>query len=78
MLGSPVDIALVAGLALILFGPKKFPEIGKALGQGLGNFKRALSDAQEEVQSAVKPKETSASSPAKTEPANEADKQQNS
>jgi sec-independent protein translocase protein TatA len=54
MLGSPVDIALVAGLALILFGPKKFPEIGKALGQGIGNFKRALHDAQEEVKTAVK------------------------
>lgn len=78
MLGSPVDIAIMAGLALILFGPKKFPEIGKALGQGLGNFKRALSDAQEEVKSAVKPNETAVGSQPTAEPAKEPDKQQNS
>jgi sec-independent protein translocase protein TatA len=48
---SPVDTAVICGLALLLFGPKKFPEIGKALGQGLGNFKKALTEAQEEVKS---------------------------
>jgi len=48
MLGSPQDIALLAGLALLLFGPKKLPEIGRALGHGLGNFKKALTEAQSE------------------------------
>ena len=42
MLQSPVDIAIVAGVILLIFGPKKVPELGKALGQGIGNFKRAL------------------------------------
>jgi sec-independent protein translocase protein TatA len=54
---SPVDTAVIAGLALLLFGPKKFPEIGKALGQGLGNFKKALTEAQDEVKAVVKPDE---------------------
>jgi sec-independent protein translocase protein TatA len=54
MLNSPVDIALLFGVALLIFGPKKLPEIGKALGQGLGNFKRSISDAQDEVKSAIK------------------------
>jgi sec-independent protein translocase protein TatA len=54
MLGSPVDIALLFGVALLVFGPKKLPEIGKALGQGIGNFKRSISDAQDEVKSAIK------------------------
>ncbi len=35
MLGSPVDIAIAAVVVLIVFGPKKVPELGKALGQGL-------------------------------------------
>ena len=48
MLGSPQDIALLACLALLLFGPKKLPEIGRALGHGLGNFKKALSETQNE------------------------------
>jgi sec-independent protein translocase protein TatA len=49
MLSSPVEWGIVAAAALLLFGPKKFPEIGRALGQGIGNFKRALSDAQDQV-----------------------------
>ncbi len=54
MLNSPVDIALLFGAALLLFGPKKLPEIGKALGQGIGNFKRSLTSAQDEFKSAMK------------------------
>jgi TatA/E family protein of Tat protein translocase len=53
MLGSPIDIALVAGVALLLFGPKKLPEIGRAIGQSLGNFKKALTEAQTEVKEAT-------------------------
>jgi Sec-independent protein translocase protein TatA len=30
------------------------PELGRSLGQGIGNFKKALNDAQEEVATAVK------------------------
>lgn len=54
MLQSPVDIAIVAGVILLIFGPKKVPELGKALGQGIGNFKRALFEAQDEVKTALK------------------------
>ena len=53
MLSSPVEIAIVAGVVLLVFGPKKIPELGKSLGQGLGNFKKALNDAQDEVTNAV-------------------------
>jgi sec-independent protein translocase protein TatA len=49
MLNSPVDIAVVLGVALLIFGPKKLPELGKALGQGIGNFKRSLQDAQDQL-----------------------------
>ncbi len=50
---GPGEIALVFGLALVLFGPKKLPELGKALGQGLGNFKKSLTDAQTEMKAAM-------------------------
>ncbi len=49
MLNSPVDIAIVAGVVLLVFGPKKLPELGKALGQGIGNFKRSLEEAQNAI-----------------------------
>lgn len=54
MLNSPVDIAIIGGVLLLLFGPKKLPEIGRALGQGIGNFKKSLHEAQEEVTSSMK------------------------
>ncbi|MBY6038583.1 twin-arginine translocase TatA/TatE family subunit [Fictibacillus nanhaiensis] len=40
MLGAG-SIALIAGAALILFGPKKLPELGKAAGKTLREFKNA-------------------------------------
>lgn len=54
---GPGEIAIVFGLALLIFGPKKLPELGKALGQGIGNFKRSLSDAQNEMSNAIKESE---------------------
>lgn len=64
MLNSPVDIAIIGGVLLLLFGPKKLPEIGKALGQGIGNFKKSLTEAQDEVKGALKTETNSA--PTKT------------
>lgn len=54
MLSSPVEIAIVFGVGLLLFGPKKLPELGKALGQGIGNFKKSLTDAQSEITTQIK------------------------
>lgn len=54
---GPGEIAIVFGLALLVFGPKKLPELGRALGQGLGNFKRSLTDAQHELKTALKENE---------------------
>ncbi|CAN5438269.1 hypothetical protein BH10CYA1_BH10CYA1_37610 [soil metagenome] len=53
MLGSPVDIAIIGVVVLVVFGPKKVPELGKALGQGIGNFKRALSDVTDDVKAGI-------------------------
>ena len=49
-----MDLAILFGVALVVFGPKRLPELGKSLGQGIGNFKKAVTDAQEEVSTAVK------------------------
>lgn len=53
MLGSPVDIAIIGVVVLVVFGPKKVPELGKALGQGIGNFKRALTDVTDDVKAGI-------------------------
>ena len=38
-----VEVALVAGLAVLIFGPKKIPEFGAAFGKTLRGFKEELS-----------------------------------
>ena len=63
MLQSPVDIALIAGVVLLIFGPKKLPEMGKALGLGIGNFKRSLTEAQDEVKTALHTEPNTSSAP---------------
>ncbi|MFA6209936.1 MAG: twin-arginine translocase TatA/TatE family subunit [Candidatus Obscuribacterales bacterium] len=66
---NPVTVGVLFGIALLVFGPKKLPELGRSLGQGIGNFKKALTDAQEEVATAVKiePKTIEASASENTE-----------
>jgi len=33
------ELVLILGIALVIFGPGKLPEIGKALGKAIGEFK---------------------------------------
>jgi len=42
-LGMP-EILLILVIAMIIFGPRKLPELGKSLGQGLAHFRRASED----------------------------------
>lgn len=48
-LGMP-ELILIMVLALILFGPKKLPEIGKQVGKALGEFKRASNDLKRTIE----------------------------
>jgi sec-independent protein translocase protein TatA len=48
MLG-PMDMLLFGGAIVLLFGPKKLPELMKGLGSGLKEFKKAQSDLEEEI-----------------------------
>jgi TatA/E family protein of Tat protein translocase len=41
---GPMELAIVLVLALLVFGPKKLPEIGKGVGQAMREFKRASRD----------------------------------
>ena len=38
------ELLFIFVIALIVFGPRKLPELGKSLGQALGQFKRASED----------------------------------
>ncbi|MBT9172990.1 MAG: Sec-independent protein translocase protein TatAd [Syntrophomonadaceae bacterium] len=51
MLGriGPTELLLILGLVLIVFGPRKLPEIGKAIGKGLKEFRQATREIKESV-----------------------------
>ena len=40
---QPMHLLVIAGIALLIFGPKKLPELGKGLGDGIRGFKAAMS-----------------------------------
>jgi sec-independent protein translocase protein TatA len=40
---GPMELVIVLVLALVILGPKRLPEAGRSLGNGLRNFKSSLS-----------------------------------
>jgi len=40
---GPLELAIVLIIALVIFGPKRLPELGKSLGNGLREFKDSVS-----------------------------------
>ena len=52
---QPMHLLVILGIAILVFGPKKIPELGKGLGEGIRGFKSALQ--QDEDQANRKPGE---------------------
>jgi TatA/E family protein of Tat protein translocase len=57
-IGMP-ELLLLLAIALIVVGPKKLPELAKALGRGIAEFKKATDDIQETVVDATLPSKPS-------------------
>ncbi|HEX3582257.1 MAG TPA: Sec-independent protein translocase protein TatB [Thermoanaerobaculia bacterium] len=55
-LGLP-ELLLIFIVALIVFGPKKLPEIGRTLGKALGEFKKATDDLKNTIEREVRVEE---------------------
>jgi sec-independent protein translocase protein TatA len=47
---QPTHLLLVLGIVMIFFGPKKLPQLGKGLGEGIRDFKNALSQHHDSVE----------------------------
>jgi sec-independent protein translocase protein TatA len=47
---TPTHLIIVAVIALLVFGPRKLPELGKGLGEGLRGFKEGIKGATEPAQ----------------------------
>ena len=65
-IGLPETIA-IAVVVLLVFGPKKLPEIGKSLGKAIKGFQEASNDFQSEFKKEVDAIETAVKSPSQIE-----------
>jgi sec-independent protein translocase protein TatA len=43
---QPMHLLVIFGIALLVFGPKKLPELGKGIGEGIRGFKAAINDEE--------------------------------
>ena len=48
-IGLP-EMAVIMGVALLIFGPKKLPEIGRSMGKAIRGFQEASKEFQDEFQ----------------------------
>jgi sec-independent protein translocase protein TatA len=44
---GPVELAIVLLIAVLFFGPKRLPDLGRSLGQGARGFKESLTGKEE-------------------------------
>jgi sec-independent protein translocase protein TatA len=43
---QPTHLLVIFGIALLVFGPKKLPELGKGIGEGIRGFKSAVKEEE--------------------------------
>ncbi len=51
------EILIILALALLIFGPRKLPEIGRTLGKSLGEFRRATNELKRSIEQEVRAEE---------------------
>jgi sec-independent protein translocase protein TatA len=52
-IGMP-ELIIILVIALIIFGPRKLPELGKSLGRSINEFKKASTDLQNTLEQEIK------------------------
>jgi sec-independent protein translocase protein TatA len=63
---GPLELVIVLVVVLVIFGPKRLPDLGRSLGKGMREFKDSVTgkDKDELPQSSVeKPEPTAATTP---------------
>jgi Tat protein translocase TatB subunit len=59
-IGFP-ELLFIFVLALLVFGPRRLPELGRSLGKGLAEFKRATSGLKDSIEQEIRNAELEAS-----------------
>jgi len=66
-IGVP-ELLIILAVALIVFGPRKLPEIGRTLGKALGEFRKATDDLKNTIEREVRLEELKGIGPSITTP----------
>jgi sec-independent protein translocase protein TatA len=61
---GPLEIAVVLIIVLIIFGPKRLPELGQSMGRGIREFRSSISGDKDKDSKEDKVRELEASQPA--------------
>ena len=62
------ELIIIFTIALIIFGPRKLPELGKSLGKSLAEFKRALNELKNTLDEEIRLEEQRSAEPARVKP----------
>ena len=60
---GPLEIAIVLIIALLVFGPKRLPELGKSVGKGIREFKGSISGENDDDEKADEKAQIAAAAP---------------
>ena len=52
---QPTHMLVILGIALLVFGPKKLPQLGKGIGEGIRGFKSAIKPEEDKPATAMSP-----------------------
>ena len=66
---GPLELVIILVVVLVIFGPKRLPELGKSMGRGLREFKNSISGDKDNDSSEEKRPELQASEEQPTQPA---------
>jgi sec-independent protein translocase protein TatA len=50
---GPLELAIVLIIALVIFGPKRLPDLGRSLGKGMREFKDSIAGKDEDDEDAL-------------------------
>jgi sec-independent protein translocase protein TatA len=56
-IGMP-ELVIILVIALIIFGPRKLPELGRSLGRSIGEFKKASNELRSTLEEEIRIEET--------------------
>ncbi|HEX2253371.1 MAG TPA: twin-arginine translocase TatA/TatE family subunit, partial [Thermoanaerobaculia bacterium] len=76
MLGplGPAEIIFIVVLALLIFGPRRLPEVGRTVGKAMGEFRRATTELKRSVNTELALEEEAAARPGPGGPARSGDR----